>query len=445
MEPKTRIDEGNDGIRDRAVNPRVPSGFLEQYRKLVWVILALVPLAMLDLPGQAVSAGNDDEHWVGTWSAALHQPTPGPPGLTNSGFNNQTLRQVVHTSVGGDQVRVRLSTFGASALAIGSAHIGLRSDGAAIVPESDRTLTFGGQLSITIPAGAVAVSDPVELQVRALGDLAVSIFVPGNTGPAAWHFVALQTSYISPDGDFTGNVVMPVASTTQAWFWLAGVDVTASKKTGAIVTFGDSVTDGTRSTADSNNRWPDYLARRLMAQPGNHKMGVLNQSISGNRLLHDGIGPNGLARFDRDLLAQAGARYAVVLLGNNDLILGDLLFPSEAVTAEELIQGHRQLIQRAHSEGITIYAGTLTPVQGSVPDFVFAGIEAKRQAVNEWIRTSGEFDAVIDFDAVTRDPSSPARLLPFFDSGDHLHPNDAGYEAMGTAIDLKLFKDGEGR
>jgi lysophospholipase L1-like esterase len=418
---------------------------LETFGKLAFVTLALVALVTLDLPPQAVFAAHEDEHWVGTWDAALHQPSPGPPGLTNTGFNNQTLRQIVHTSVGGDQVRVRLSTFGAGALAIGSAHIALRADGAAIVPDSDRTLTFGGQSSITIPAGAVVVSDSVELRVPALGDLAISIFVPGTTGPATWHFVGLQTSYISPEGDFTGSVVMSVASTTQAWFWLAGVEISASKKTGAIVTFGDSVTDGTRSTPESNNRWPDHLARRLIEQSGNHRMGVLNESISGNRLLHDGIGPNGLARFDRDVLSQAGARYAIVLLGNNDLILGDLLFPSEAVTADEIIQGHRQLIQRARARGMPIYAGTLTPFQGSVPDFVFAGTEAKRQAVNAWLRTSGEYDAVIDFDAVTRDPSSPARLLPFFDSGDHLHPNDAGYEAMGHAIDLKLFKDGEGQ
>jgi len=384
--------------------------------------------------------GNDNEQWIGTWSTALHQPSPGPPGLTNTGFNNQTLRQIVHTSVGGNQVRVQLSTFGASALVIGAAHIALRDAGEAIVPESDRTLTFGGQSSISIPPGALVLSDPVDLDVPALSDLAVSVYVPGVTGSATWHFMALQTSYISTPGDFTGSVVVPVASMTQAWFWLAGVEVVASKQTGGIVTFGDSVTDGTQSTPDTNNRWPDQLALRLMDQPGNHKMGVLNAAISGNKLLHDGIGPNGLARFDRDVLAQAGVTHVIVLLGNNDFLFVFNL--AEAVSAEQVIDGHRQLIQRAHARGLKIYGATLTPFGG----FFFSSLEkeAKRQAVNAWIRTSGEYDAVIDFDEIVRDPDLPTRLLPLYDAGDHLHPNDLGYEMMGNAIDLKLFKNGEG-
>jgi lysophospholipase L1-like esterase len=445
METRTRTDETHGGAARRgAVNPAVDSGWWRTCRTLALTAFAVVTLALV-LPWTAVFAGNDQEHWVGTWSTALHQPAPGPPGLTNAGFDNQTLRQIVHTSVGGDQVRVRLSTFGASALVIGAAHIALRADGAAIVPESDRTLTFGGQPSITIPAGAVVISDPVALEVPSLGDLAVSIFVPGSTGPAAWHFVALQTTYLSPNGDFTGSIALPVASSTQAWFWLAGVDVTASRQTGAIVTFGDSVTDGTRSTPDTNSRWPDHLARRLIAQPGNHQMGVLNEAISGNRLLHDGLAANALARFDRDVSTQTGVTHVILHLGNNDIIFGELLFPSEVVTADEIIQGYRQLIQRAHARGLRICGATLTPLQGNVPDPAFSIIEAKRQAVNAWIRTGGEYDAVIDFDEVVRDPTMPARLLPLYDSGDHLHPNNAGYEAMGNAIDLKLFKNGEDR
>ena len=335
---------------------------------------------------------------------------------------------------------MRLSTFGASSLVIGAAHIALRDAGAAIVPESDRTLTFGGQPSITIESGAIVLSDPVDLNVPALGDLAVSIFVPGTTGPTTWHFVALQTSYVSPSGDFTASVVMPVASTTQAWFWLAGVEVTASKQTGAIVTFGDSVTDGTRSTPDTNNRWPDHLARRLMAQPGNHKMGILNEAISGNKLLHDGIGPNGLARFDRDVLAQTGVTHVIVLLGNNDILF--VFSPADIVTVDQFIAGHLQLIQRAHARGLKIYGTTMTPFEGFF--FSSPAKEAMRQAVNAWIRTGGEYDAVIDFDEVVRDPTVPTRLLPLYDSGDHLHPNDLGYEAMANAIDLELFKNGEG-
>jgi lysophospholipase L1-like esterase len=442
METRNRID-GTDN-RGRAVELVVPSKWFADCRNLALLAVAVVILA---IPVRPLSAAFDDDngHWVGTWSTALHQPSPGPPGLTNTGFNNQTLRQIARASVGGNRVRIRVSTFGAGALVIDAAHVALRAEGAEIVAESDRTLTFGGEPSVTIPPGAVAISDPVDLQVPAFADLAVSIFVPGSTGPATWHFVALQTSYISPDGDFSGSVVMPVASTAQAWFWLAGVEVMASRKTGAIVTLGDSITDGTRSTPETNNRWPDHLARRLLAQSGNHTMGVLNESISGNRLLHDGLGPNGLARFDRDVSTQTGVTHVIVLLGNNDIWFGDLIFPSEAVTAERIIQGHRQLIQRARARGLTIYGGTLTPLQGFVPDFVFPVIEASRQAVNAWIRTSGEYDAVIDFDRVTRDPDLPTRLLPLYDSGDHLHPNDAGYAAMGDAIDLKLFKNGDDR
>ena len=386
----------------------------------------------------AAVATNGNEQWVATWSAALHAPNPGPPGLTNAGFENQTLRQIVHTSIGGERVRVRLSTFGASRLVIGAAHIALRDRDAAIVPGSDRTLTFGGQPSIVVPSGAVVLSDPVELDVPALSDLAVSVFVPEKTGPATWHFVALQTSYISPPGDFTASADMSVAATTQAWFWLAGVDVTASKQTGAVVTFGDSVTDGTRSTPDTNNRWPDHLARRLVAQPGNHNMGVLNEAISGNRLLNDGIGPNGLARFDRDVLTQTGVTHVIVLLGNNDILF--VFSPAEFVTVDQIIQGHRQLIARAHARGLKIYGGTLTPFGGFALSSSLK--EEMRQKVNDWIRASGEYDDVIDFDELLRDPSDPTRLLPLYDSGDHLHPNDIGYEAMGNAIDLRLFKTG---
>jgi lysophospholipase L1-like esterase len=400
--------------------------------------LAVVPPAF---------AGNDDEHWVGTWSTSLHEPDLGVPGLANAGFNNQTLRQIVHTSVGGRQVRVRLSTFGASGLAIGAAHIALHAVGAATVSGSDRTLTFGGKPSITIPPGAPVVSDPVDLDVPALGGLAVSIFVPGKSGPAAWHFEARQTLYLSTPGDFTASTAMPLdpaPPAALAWFWLAGVEVMASRQTGAIVTFGDSITDGTQSTVDANNRWPDQLARRLMAQPGNQKMGMLNEGIAGGRLLHDSLGPNALARFDRDVLTQPGLTHVLVQLGGNDIFT---LNPAEDVTVDQIIQGHKQLIERAHAKGVKIYGCTLTPVEGflvpGTPFPVFSPAnEVKRQAVNVWIRTSGGYDGMIDFDQVLRDPKSPTRILAVFDSGDHGHPTDAGYKTMADAIDLNLFKNG---
>jgi lysophospholipase L1-like esterase len=229
---------------------------------------------------------------------------------------------------------------------------------------------------------------------------------------------------------------MPVSSTTQSWFWLAGVEVMTTEQTGAIAILGDSVTDGARSTPDTNSRWPDHLARRLIGEPGNHKLGVLNEGIAGNKLLNHIIGPNGLARFNRDILTQTGVTHAIVILGNNDLLF--VFSTAEFVTADQIIAGHKQLIARARARGLKIYGGTLTPFAGF--PFSSALKEEARQAVNSWIRTSGEYHAVIDFDEVLRDPAFPSRILPVYNSGDHLHPNDAGYQAMANAIELKLFK-----
>lgn len=397
--------------------------------------------------------GDDDgEHWVGTWAAAVHQPDLLVPGLSNTGYKNQTLRQTVHTSLGGHRVRIRFSAFGASALLIGSAHIALSAGGPAVVPGSDRTLTFGGQESITIPPGAPVLSDPVELSFPALANLAVTIFVPGMTEPAAWHFEARQTTYISPAGDFTATEVMPFESTAQAWFWLSGVDVMTSTEEGAIVAFGDSGTDGTHSTLDANQRWPDELARRLLLQRRSRKMGVLNAGLAGSRLLHDALGPNGLARFDRDVLSQSGLSYVILFFGNADIGEGwpGGLYPGDEVTADQIIQGYKQLIDRTHARGVKILGATLNPTKGFVvPGTAFAFFsplnEEKRQTVNNWIRTSGEYDGVIDFDEVLRDPNNRSRLLPLFDSGDHGHPTDDGYKAMADAIDLALFRTGDHR
>jgi lysophospholipase L1-like esterase len=405
--------------------------------------LTLVAVSAFAVCGAAVYG---DEPWVGTWSTALHEPDLGVPGLANTGFNNQTLRQIVHISVGGRNVRVRLSTFGAKGLVVGAAHIALSTSGAGIVPNSDRTLTFGGKTSITIPPGALVLSDPVGLEVSAFSDLAVSLFVPENTGPATWHFESRQTSYVSAPGDFTASAVLPSVAMPVAWFWLAGVDVAASSQTGAVVILGDSITDGTHSTQDANKRWTDQFAQRLMALPGKRMMGELNKGIAGGRLLHDSLGPSALARFDRDVLAQTGVSHLIVQLGDNDIFT---LNPAEDVTADQIIQGHRQLIERAHAQGLKIFGCTLGPVEGfllpgtPLPVFSPAG-EVKRQTVNAWIRTSGEYDGVIDFDQVLRDPNAPSKLLPSLDSGDHAHPTDAGYKAMADAIDLKLFsKRGE--
>jgi len=420
--------------------------YLPTLRRLSLTAVAVGAFATAAVAADSAGFGESgNEHWVGTWGTALHAPDLGVPGLANTGFNNQTLRQIVHTSVGGHKVRVRFSAFGANAVVIGAAHIALQAGGAMIMPASDRTLTFGGKPSITVPPGALVLSDPVNLDVPALSDLAVSIFVPGDTGPAAWHFEARQTLYVSPQGDFTASAAMPIDSTrptTQAWFWLAGVEVVTSREIGGIVTFGDSITDGSQSTPDANKRWPDELARRL-----SQKMGVMNKAIAGNRILHDSLGPNALARFDRDTLASTGVTHVIVQLGGNDIFN---INPTEVVSFDQVIQGHKQLIERAHAKGLRIYGCTLTPVQGFLipgtpfPVFTLAN-EAKRQAVNAWIRTSGEYDAVIDFDRVLRDPDAPARILPLYDSGDHGHPTDAGYRALADSIDLRLFSDDDGR
>jgi lysophospholipase L1-like esterase len=419
--------------------------FWRAIRRLSATGAAAAAFAITSLAADAnAGARQRNEHWVATWGTALHQPDLGVPGLASAGFNNQTLRQIVHISAGGRQVRVQLSTFGARALAIGSASVALRATGSAIVAGSDRPLTFGGSPSITIPPGAPVFSDPVDFDVPALSDVAVSIFVPGSTGPASWHFQARQTAYVSTPGDFTASIALPVDASVPAalaWFWLAGLEVTASRQTGGIVAFGESVVDGVGSTADANNRWPDYLARRLMAQPGNQKMGVVNAGIAGNRLLHDSLGPNGLSRFERDVLSRAGVTHVIVQVGGNDIFT---LNPAEEVTVDQLIQGHRQLINRAHANKVKVYGCTLTPVEGfllpGTPLAVFSPArEAKRQALNAWIRTSGEYDAVLDFDSVLRDPNSPSRMRADYDSGDHGHPNDAGYKALADIIDLRLF------
>jgi lysophospholipase L1-like esterase len=365
------------------------------------------------------------------------------PGESNSGFVNQTVRHITHVSTAGNQVRVRLSNaFGTDPLIIGAAHIALQSGGASIEAGSDRALTFNGNRSITIPARALALSDPVDFHVAALADLAVSIYFPDTTGPITWHQLGMQTTYISTPGDFTAATAMPVSTSATSRFVLADVEVATADKTRTVVALGDSITDGYGSTVDANHRWPDYLSQRLNAKNGKNGVAILNQGISGNRLLHDIFGPDALARYDRDVLAQAGVTHVIVLEGVNDIgIPGGLRRPTEEVSADEIIVGLQQFIERAHDKRLTILGGTLTPFEGtSFPGYYSAAGELKRQAVNSWIRTKAHFDAVIDFDQAVRDPTHPTRLLPAYDCGDHLHPNDMGYKAMADAIDLKLFR-----
>jgi lysophospholipase L1-like esterase len=382
-----------------------------------------------------------EPHWVGTRGASPQQPVTAFGSAPS--FTNQTVREIVRISVGGERFRVRLTNeFGTAPLLIGAAHAAISAGGAAIKPGTDRVLTFSGHSSITVPPGAPVLSDPVDLKAADLASLAISIYLPQTTGPATWHLEGKQTAYIVL-GDATGASDLGASATTStARFFLSGVEAASFERKSAIVTFGDSITDGTQSTVNTNHRWPDRLAERLAAS-GDDDTGVVDEGISGNRILHDNAGPNALSRFDRDVLATPGVRFMTVLLGINDIGFGGFI-PTEAVSADDIIGGYRQLIARAHSRGIRIYGATLTPFDNVGSPYFSAAHEVERQAVNAWIRTSGEFDAVIDFDKVVRDPNNPSKLLPAFDSGDHLHPSDAGYKAMADSINLKLFKlDGD--
>ena len=376
------------------------------------------------------------KHWVGTWTAA-------PAPAEGAAFSNQTLRMNVRASLGGDTLRVRLSNaHGSRPLAVGAVRIGLRDSGPNIVPASDRRLTFGGAETAIIAAGALLMSDPVSLPFPPLGDLTISVHLPGDL-PASFGITgrySRQTNYISPPGDFTAAIAMPVGKITDDWYFVCGVDVLAGPEAGGVVALGDSLTDANISTIDAFCRWPDQLSRRLQARAGGRPMAIMNQGLGGNRILHDVRGDSGLRRFDRDVLAQPGVTHVTVMLGTNDL-RNRWARPEEEVTAEQMIDGLKQLAVRARTRGIKIFGATLTPYENET--FLVGAWtperEAKRQAVNAWIREGAAFDAVLDFDEALRDPVHPARMLPISDCGDHLHPSDLGYNAMGDAIDLALF------
>jgi len=402
---------------------------------------ALLALA-LGLLCAIAHADKPSQHWVATWStsnAASDSPIT---------FSNQTIRDVVHATVGGNAIRIRLSnTFGTRTIRFDAVFVGLQKEAATLVAGSNHQVTFSGSRSISIPEGAEALSDPVSLPVGSGQNLAISLFTAGETGPATVHGSALQTNYVSDAGNFAAEEgAKAFARTTESWFFLSAVDVLAAPEVkGALVALGDSITDGASARTDKNERWTDVLARRLSA--GHSEMAVLNAGIGGNRVLTSSPcwGANALARVGRDVLSQEGIKAVILFEGTNDIGQPDTPVPAEGnpcmsrtqISADDLIAGYKQVIARTHARGLKIFGATILPYQG------FAGWtaqgEAKRVAVNQWIRTSGGFDGVIDFDAALRDPANPARMAARYDSGDHLHPGPAGHEAMGDAVDLALL------
>ncbi len=412
-------------------------------------ILILAAMAGIRLSPQSAAQPASHEHWVATWATspplARVQPLPAAPAnpspdeaIAARGFSDQTVRMIVRASIGGHRLRVKVANaFGAPPVEIGAAHIALGDKDSQIVAGSDRPLLFNGKPKCTLGPGVALVSDPVDLTVAPLASLAVSLYFAVATGPPNTHGTGLHTTYISKTGDSTAQpAIADQLSTTAAYYWLSSIDVLAPAKAAAIVTLGDSITDGAKSTVNTDHSWPALLAARLAKNPKTAGIGVSNQGIGGNRVLRDITGVSALGRFDRDVLGQSGVKWLMLLEGINDIGHG-ATNPTETVTADDIIGGYKQIIDAAHDHGIKVIGCTLTPYEGAT-DARPEG-EAVRERVNDWIRTSQAFDAVVDFEAATRDPANPRRFRAEFDPGDHLHPNNAGYEAMANAIDLTIF------
>jgi lysophospholipase L1-like esterase len=400
--------------------------------------LALLLFCFSAINGSTTLAATPPDHWVGTWAAS---PCAEANQNNQFGSADTTFREIVHVSLGGSVIRIVLSNeFGLDPLTIGAVQIALSSGTGSsdINFASTSALTFGGRPSVTIPPGAMVVSDPADLKLPAFADLAVSLFLPAQPiQQISQHSFADQIGYTAP-GNVVSAKTLEAPTEITSWPFLKGVDVRTSGNSAAIVAFGDSITDGAASTHNANVRWPDILARRLQSDKKTASLSVLNEGIGGNRILHDRYGPNALARFDRDVIAQAGVKYLIVMESINDIgHATDPKTPDDIVTAADLIAGLSQLATRAHTHGIKVIGATLTPFVGA--KYQSPEGEAMRQAINQWIRTSPQFDGVIDFDKTTQDPTHPGMFLPLDDSGDHLHPGDAGYKAMGDSIDLKLF------
>ncbi len=430
----------------------------DRVRNALLCALSLV-LLLACLPASAFD-DNGKDHWVATWStsnidlantdaAVLFDATKDPAAL-----ENQTIREIVHTTIGGRGIRIRLSNaFGAKAITFDSVYVGLEANGAALNAGTNHAVTFGGMKSIAMPEGSEALSDPISMPVGAEQNLVISLFTGGSARLSTGHASAFLTNYISTAGNFAADEsASEFTKTFGSWYLLAEIDVLVSHKVrGAIVAFGDSITDGYSTKPGTNARWTDVLARRMLASPAHNTMAVLNSGIGGNRVLTSSpcFGVDALARLERDVFDHAGVRDVILFEGTNDIGQPDT--PASAlrakyvpclsrtqITGDDLIAGYKQIIAQAHAKGLRIFGATILPYKG-YGGWTEPG-ESKRQAANHWIRESGAFDGVIDFDAAVRDPANPASLNPTYDSGDHLHPNPAGHEAMANAIDLGLFR-----
>jgi lysophospholipase L1-like esterase len=406
---------------------------------VIWLLLVVSKLA-----------GAPTNAWIATWATSLQSGSPNPrEPLLN--VDDQTVRERVRVSIGGNQIRFRFSNeCGSSPLLIGSATVALPTDASQVKRESIQTLTFEGHNSITIPPGAPVLSDPIMFPVKAGTEISISIYFPKRVATPTLHASAFKHAVISQSGDLTHAEKIDAAATSTALISLAAVLVQAEQPKRLVVAFGDSITDGDGSTVDADNNWPGNLVRRLAKTSESSKIAVVNEGIVGNRLLHDGdiFGVSALARFDRDALVLPGVTHIVLLEGINDICFPGakmdgqyLADPADAPSVQDITNAYQQLISRAHARGVKVIGVTITPCEGAdIPGYYSATKEATRQKVNEWIRTSRAFDGVIDFDAVMRDPNHRSQLLPKFASKDHLHPNDAGYRAMADSIDLNLFR-----
>ena len=402
-----------------------------RHRLLTWALAGSLCGCMAGV----MAAGSDHRGWVDAWSAV--------PDTAGPALNDRTVRQIVRISASGTELRIRLSNLlGNAPVTLGPAHIALHASGADTVPGSDRPLLFQGKPTVTIAKGESVLSDPVKLDVKALQELAVSLYVPADAQyhASTAHNAGQATAYITETGDAGAAVQYPRDEVSGMRFFLTDVEVAGPAAKSTIVTFGDSITDGAGSTQDANTRWPDYLAERLQAEPRLASIAVANAGIGGNRILHDGYGPSAPSRFDRDALDKPGVRWIILLEGINDIGGSGYAWDAkDKVTPQQLIDGMQALIARAHARHVKIYGATLTPYGGNGWPYHSVAGEKTRQAVNEWIRHSGAFDGVVDFDQAIRDPAAPQKMLPAYDSGDHLHPSSAGYKAMAQAVDLRWF------